>query len=277
VAVDLHIHTNVSDGIYTPEEVVQQALQASLEAIAITDHDIMDGVARAQKAAEGKKIEIVPGIELSAEYKHGDIHILGYYVDPMNSEFLNHLSIIRNARKERVTKIVEKLFKLGVDIDISEITRDADNISVCRSHVAQAMIMSGIVKNKKEAFKRYIGIGKPAYVPRVTINPLQAIKLILLAKGVPVLAHPGSGKNSVTFINALIDAGIKGIEVYHRDHNLKQIKLYTKIAKKNNLIITGGSDFHGFNNEYSHPIGSCSVSYTVVEDLKKFSSTVSII
>ena len=269
MAVDLHIHTNVSDGIYAPEEVVQQALSLCLEAIAITDHDNIDGIDRAKKAAAGKNIEIIPGIELSAEYKRRDVHILGYYIEPTHSELLNQLSIIRNARKERIAKIIEKLFKLGVKLDMSEIMQDANSTSICRSHVAQVMITSGIVRTKKEAFKRYIGTGKPAYVHSTNLNPQQAIKLILLAKGVPVLAHPGAGNNSVTFINELIDTGIKGIEVYHPEHSTKQTKFYAKIAQKNNLIITGGSDFHGSHSEYSNPIGSFSVSYTAVEDLKK--------
>ena len=272
MAVDLHIHTNVSDGVYSPAEVVEQALQASLEAIAITDHDIIDGVIMAQNAATGANIEIIPGIELSAAYKQKDVHILGYYMDLTNSEFLDHLSVIRNVRKNRVISIIEKLFALGIKLDLNEIVQDADNTVICRSHVARAMVASGAVKTKKEAFKRYIGLGKSAYVPRETISPPEAIHLILVARGVPVLAHPGSEHNNANFIKELINVGLKGIEVYHREHDAKQTKMYTKIAQQNGLIMTGGSDFHGSRSEYNHPIGSFSVGYQTVEELKKLAS-----
>ena len=272
MAVDLHIHTNLSDGIYTPEEVVKQALQAALEAIAITDHDITDGILMAKNAAQGKQIEIIPGIEFSTKYEDHEIHILGYFIDPMCSELIHNLAIIHNVRKERLLSIIEKLFTLGIKLDMNEVINIAGNAPICRPHVAQAMINAGIVKTKREAFEKYLGFGKPAYSPLAALTPVDAVKLILAAKGVPVLAHPGVGNNSTILINELLIAGIKGIEVHHPEHSLKQIKLYTKIAKKNNLIITGGSDFHGSINEYSLPIGSFSVSYEVVDDLKKLST-----
>lgn len=272
MTVDLHIHTNVSDGVYSPAEVVQQALQASLKAIAITDHDILDGVIMAQNAAAGANIEIIPGIELSAAHKQNDVHILGYYIDLMSSEFLDHLAVIRNARKKRVISIMAKLFTLGVKLDLNELAQDVENTAICRSHVARAMLLSGVVKTKKEAFKRYLGIGAPAYVPRETISPPEAIKLIVAAKGVPVLAHPGSGHSNVNFIKELINVGLQGLEVHHRDHDAKQTKMYTKIAQQNGLIITGGSDFHGSRSEYNHPIGSFSVGYEIVAELKKLAA-----
>ena len=273
MAVDLHIHTNVSDGIYTPEEIVHKALQASLTAIAITDHDTIEGIAPAQIAAQQHSLEIVPGIELSAAGKHGDVHILGYYINLDDQEFLAHLAAIRTARIERITQIMAKFAKLGITFDISELIDNANKIALCRSHLAHAMIVANIVKTKREAFQRYLGIGKPAYVSRVDISPIQAIELILAAQGVPVLAHPGSSNLNANFIAELVAAGLQGLEVHHRDHSAKQVKLYTKIATRNNLLITGGSDFHGCHYGYYHPIGSCAVPNTVVEQLKQLASS----
>lgn len=266
--VDLHIHTNASDGVYTPEEVVIQASKASLEAIAITDHDTINGIVRAQEAAKNLNIEIIPGIELSAKYKDDDLHILGYYVDITKQEFLAKLTELCCGRKERTVKIIYKLHKLGIKIDLEDIVKIANNAPITRSHIAKTMVNVGIVKIKEEAFSKYMGFGKPAYVAPMTLDPLDAIKLILLADGVPVLAHPGiRNEKSMDLFNELIVSGLRGIEIYHPEHTKKQIKQYTKIAKKNNLIITGGTDFHG-DNKHLHKIGSFSVSYKVVEELK---------
>jgi predicted metal-dependent phosphoesterase TrpH len=274
MAVDLHIHTNVSDGIYSPEEIVAQASREGLEAIAITDHDSIDAIAIAQNAAKHINIEIIPGIEISAEYNGIDVHILGYFVDITKQKFLTELTKLNSGRKERAIKIISKLFELGIKIELEEVIKISTTASIGRPHIAKAMLEFGFVRTEEEAFSKYIGLGRPAYIPLKTINPLEAIRLILSANGVPVLAHPGVNQNSVSTIleELIVVGGLKGIEVYHPDHNSKQIKLYTKIAKKNNLIITGGTDFHGGRgNKHSNNIGAFSVSYKVVEELKQVS------
>lgn len=264
---DLHIHTNYSDGVFSPQEVIKMAITAKLKAIAITDHDITDGIIFAQMAA-GKEIEIIPGVEISASYNSKDVHILGYYIDINNTEFLDALAMLRNSRLIRFNLMLEKLYSLGIKLDMP-VTQHTST-AMGRAHIAYAMLAAGIVQNKQEAFDRYIGLGKPAYVPRQNIDPIQAINLIIKAKGVPVLAHPVFGSTSVAFINELISAGLKGLEVYHPSHKKKHIKILNKIVTKNNLIATGGSDFHGAtaNNVYYNKIGSLPVDYSVVEKLK---------
>ncbi|WP_066635431.1 PHP domain-containing protein [Desulfolucanica intricata] len=268
MSVDLHVHTSVSDGTDTPEQVVEQALSIGLEAIAITDHDILEGISAAQEAARGKNIEIVPGIELSTVYKQKEIHVLGYYIDRENEEFLNYLTIFRNARRERIIKITEKLLGLGINLDLERVMAIAGDGSAGRPHVAEAMVEIGAVSSMSEAFEKYIGFNGPAYVPRFKLSPTEAVKLILSAKGVPVLAHPGLDVNK-SLISELIDAGIQGIEVYHPSHSWDQINLYTALARVNSLIITGGSDYHGQNNDERSRLGSVLVDYTVVKELKE--------
>ena len=268
---DLHIHTNFSDGIFAPHAVVEQALQTSLTTIAITDHDTVDGVEPAQAAAAGR-IAIIPGVEVSAAHLQNDVHILGYYIDLGVAEFLHDLQQLRLVRVARIEKILAKLYNLGIKLDLSAITAENPNPTICRSHIAYAMVQAGVVKQKQAAFDRYIGFGKPAYVARENISPAQAISLVRLAKGVPVLAHPGITNFSATFIAELVAAGLQGIEVYHPNHSKKQIKFYSKLAAKHNLVMTGGSDFHGSKTEYVNKIGSLPVADQVVTQLQNLAA-----
>ena len=215
---------------------------------------------------------MIPGVEISANYDGNDIHILGYYIDLNNKIFLDTLVKICNARLRRVDQIIDALYNLGIKIDLQKIIDfNGSKVSaICRPHIAQAMIEAGVVKTQAEAFDKYLGFGKPAYFSKEVFNHIEAIQLILSANGVPVLAHPGI--NICNQNNALIDQliidGLLGIEVYYPEHTSKQVRRYNKIAKKNKLIITGGSDFHGFYDN-SNLMGTMQVNYTVVEDIKR--------
>jgi 3',5'-nucleoside bisphosphate phosphatase len=244
MTADLHIHTNFSDGIFSPEDVIKKAHEAGLTSIAITDHDTVDGIDRA--IAEGKKfnINVIPGIEFTTDIPGTEIHILGYYVDH-NSKWLRELlSSIRDDRVNRIYKTVEKLNGLGIDINAEEVLKLVDLGSVGRPHVARVLVSKGKVKNIQEAFNRYLDNSSPAYVPHFKLTPAEAVKTIKKAGGIPVFAHPAvSAKDDI--IPELVEAGLEGLEVYYSKHSNSQVKHYLALAKKYDLLATGGSDFHG--------------------------------
>ncbi len=270
---DLHVHTNLSDGTFTPEETVQYAKSVGLSAIAITDHDTTEGVARAIIEGEKQGIEIIPGIELSCEISasgSGEMHILGYYIDWKDATFQGFLTEFRQARHTRALKIVEKLANLGVTVDPARIFEIAGEGAVGRLHVAKALIEESVVPNIETAFGRYLGIGKAAYVPKIKLEPEEAIGMLLKIGGVPVLAHPYYAHYSdETVLQKLVDSGLKGIEVWHTKHPKHAVKRFQEIAERYNLISTGGSDCHGPFGEQGAIMGHLKIPYTVVEDLKK--------
>lgn len=246
--IDLHIHTTASDGLFTPKEVIHWAYKKNLKAVAITDHDTIDGIEEALKEGKKYNIEVVPGVEINTSYENLEIHILGYYIDYKDSWFQNWLQRIRRARYTRAKKIIEKLNKLDFKITMNEIIDIAGTGAIGRPHIARALINHNYVQDKKEAFEKYIGKGKPAFVKRYKITPAEAIQVIFHCKGIPVLAHPGLINNdgdSVFIIKNLLDAGLQGLEVFHSKHNQDVIKKYYAIANEYHLLITGGSDCHG--------------------------------
>lgn len=268
MAIDLHLHTTASDGTYTPIQMVEEATRLDLLAIAITDHDTMEGVEPAIRRGEELGLEVVPGIELNTDYKDREIHILGYYLDANCSEFQETLKELQAARVNRVKKIVEKLNDMGYTISYERVEEIAGEGAMGRPHIAQALLEAGYASDWGEAFDKYIGKDSPAYIPRMKLTPDEAVQLILKVGGVPVLAHPGLN-NIDEMIPELIIAGLKGIEVYHFEHTEEEKEHYRKIAEENNLIITGGSDCHGPGKKSGLRLGEIKLPYELLEDLKK--------
>jgi len=263
--VDLHAHTIFSDGVFTPEAVVAHALDRSLAALAITDHDSVEGVERARLAA-GSALELVPGIEVSSMLDGTDLHILGYYLDPEDPPLLEALARFREERLRRAQTIVERLAQLGVPVDFDEVVELAGPGVVGRPHVAEALLRAGHVESVDEAFRRFIGSRGEAFVLRPAFRPERAIALIHAAGGVSVLAHPGSAVSDLV-IEQLAAAGLQGIEVWHPQHGAAAVRRYHALARRLDLLETGGSDYHGW--PHGAEVGELPVPASVLGPLKQ--------
>ncbi len=267
-SADLHIHTFYSDGTSSPQEIVQAALQAGLNCISITDHDALDGIAPTRVAAQGYDLEIISGIELSTEINGKDIHILGYLFDEKSPLLLAAIHQAQEARVERIKIMIEKLKGLGVkDIQWEEVCRLTQSKAVGRPHLAAVLKEKGFVKDIAQAFDKYLGEDCPAYVPKFKQTPYEAIELIRKSQGVAVMAHPMS-TNKDELIRSFADSGLQGLEVYYPNCPDVVINYYAKLAKKYQLIPTGGSDYHGKAKPNTF-MGKARVPYAVVEELKK--------
>lgn len=263
---DLHVHTNASDGLMSPDEVVCWSKKKRLAAIGITDHDTVNGISLAIDASSKYGVEIVPGIELSTIFEDEEIHILGYFIDYKAEWFLDILKKIQNSRFERAEKIVTKLNGLGFDITMEEV-RALANGGIGRPHIARAMINKGYVENIIGAFREYIGKDCPAYIERYKLSCGEAIEIVKKIGGIAVLAHPGLIKKKEN-ISKAIALGVDGIEVYHPKHDDEIIKHLFTIANSKKLLITGGSDCHGMKLNNEPILGSCAVDYKYVKMLK---------
>ena len=262
---DLHVHTCISDGSFTPGEVINQALSANLSAIAITDHDAVEALDEAVREA-GDRIEVIPGVELTAEMEGKEIHILGYFIDWRDAKFQQELKSLQKVRLERSRKIVEKLKQLGMEIDYDELLRFSGKGSVGRLHIARMMKSFGYVGSIREAFQRFIGEGKPACVGKFGLSPRQAMELIKNVGGLTVLAHPYL-LNHDEWISQFVDDGLDGLEVYYSIQNPQITGHYERIAAKNGLLMTGGSDCHGLAKGRVL-LGKVKIPYSLVEKLK---------
>jgi predicted metal-dependent phosphoesterase TrpH len=251
---DLHTHSTCSDGTETVEANVARALELGLAGLGVTDHDTTEGLARAEAAAEGTDLRIVPGIEFSAEYDGASLHVLAYWVDPANPELQAELKRLTDTRFRRGEMMVEKLQELGYDISFERVRESAGDDLIARPHIAQAMVEAGIVANETEAFDRFISDGGIAYVPKHALDPLDALTLIRTAGGVCVLAHPGMWKGNGSVPDELIErmaqGGMVGLEVDHPDHDAEQRAYYRDLATSLDLLPTGASDCHGARYDY---------------------------
>ncbi len=247
--IDLHTHSNRSDGTFEPAEIVRRAAELGLEVVALTDHDTTEGLEEALGAGVALGIEVVPGVEFSAEYEHTSIHVLCYFMDVTNPGFQAELLRLRDDRFRRGEMMVEKLQELGFPISFERVKEIAGGGNIVRPHVAQAMVEAGIVASEREAFDRYIADGKPAHVGKHALDPVDSVRVILDAGGICVLAHPGMWGDQTSVPEELIErmaaVGMQGLEVDHTDHDPDQRARYGALAERLGLVPTGGSDCHG--------------------------------
>ncbi len=249
ILVDLHIHSTASDGKHSPAAIIAKAAELGLKVISLTDHDSIEGIAPAIKAAKAfPGLTFIPGVEISTDLPDGEAHILGYFIDYTSPDFQKELEKFRDSREGRGRRMVEKLNKLGIKIDWTRVQAIAGDGAIGRPHVAQAMLERGYIKTFEEAFDKYIGHGGPAYVEREKMTPKEAVALILRAKGIPVLAHPFTVKDPETMVKSLKKAGLAGIEAYYKDNTAAATQATLRLAKKYGLIATGGTDYHGISD-----------------------------
>lgn len=264
---DLHLHTTASDGRVSPAKLVELSIQSELKSIAITDHDTFDGIDEAIQASTHFDIEVIPGIELSCDIGNKDIHILVYWPDYKAKWLATEVQTLRKTRELRALKIIEKLNYNNINLTIEEVIETSGKATIGRAHIARAMHKKGYVETVQEAFDLYLGNESSCYVKKTTKKPRDLFNLINKANGVAVFAHPGVS-NSDEIIPELTKLGLAGLEVYHPDHNKKQIIHYEKIAENYNLVKTGGSDFHVLNSLRGSRPGSTSIDLDVVSELK---------
>jgi hypothetical protein len=265
--VDLHIHTSVSDGILSPTQVVEEAKRLGLRAIAIADHDTTSGVAEAVEAGKALGVEVVPAVEINTENNGREVHILGFFIPHGDERFEARLGEQRESRVRRIRRILEKLEGLGLPLTPEQVLRPIGKASVGRPHVAQAMVDAGYVETMDQAFYYYLGRHAPAYVPREAMSPQEAVVFIGSSSGIPVLAHPGLLDRDA-WIPELVEAGLLGLEAYYTRHDERMTQRYKDKARQLGLLVTGGSDFHGWETEDMARMGVPVVEDAVFEVLK---------
>ncbi|MBI4597702.1 MAG: PHP domain-containing protein [Candidatus Omnitrophica bacterium] len=266
--VDLHLHTNFSDGTDTPQRVVELASQAGLSAMAITDHDNVEAMPIAAPIAQRLGIELIQGIEMSSSTEGLEVHVLGYLFDPQHPPLVRHLAEQHARRVQRIHEMVARLRRVGVMIDAEEIFRVAGQGTVGRPHVARVLLSRGYISTMAEAFAKYIGPDNPGFVPGSPVSPAAVIQLLRAAGGVPVLAHPVYLKRDA-LIEAFVGDGLAGLEAYHSGHTPEMVRHYEQLADRLGLLKTGGSDSHGDAKE-GLPIGTIKVPCALVEALKQW-------
>ncbi|MCX6899427.1 MAG: PHP domain-containing protein [Verrucomicrobia bacterium] len=266
---DLHLHTRHSDGTFTPAELVQCAGESELSCIALTDHDTVAGLPAMAQLCEAAGIEFIPGIELTAHLGEREVHVLGYLVRYAEPEFIAQIEHFKKGRAQRVAEMVTKLQEAGVDLQASDVDAVAGGDSALgRLHVARALKNRGFIRHMDEAFHRFIGKGKPAFVPKLRLDVAAAAALINKFGGVAILAHPGvSGLENQ--LDGLLAAGLDGLEVWHSRHTAAQCERFLAFARERGCLVTGGSDCHGMAKD-EVLIGSVRLDYVYVERLKEF-------
>jgi 3',5'-nucleoside bisphosphate phosphatase len=267
--IDLHTHTTASDGVLTPTQLVKFAAHVGIGTLGITDHDTVEGLDEAQEAAEPLGIRIVPGVEFGADFKGNEVHMLGYLFDPANPALLEKLAELQEGRLGRVRRMLEKLDKFGVDISWDRVLEIAGSGVVGRPHLAQAMIEKRYVSTVDEAFELYLGHGKPAYVPRTQMTPHDCIRLVHSAGGAASLAHPTWLKNPEALLPSLVEVGLDGIETYYGAYDEPTVAWLEELARKCDLVPTGGTDFHGLTGLAHATLGTRSLPSWCLEELER--------
>ncbi|UCE05124.1 MAG: PHP domain-containing protein [bacterium] len=264
--VDLHIHSDRSDGSFTCKEIIDYACKLGLKAISITDHDDISSMEFSEKYCQQKGIEFITGVEISARSKPSDLHLLGYFFDYHNKHLNEYIDFFQNERLKRARKIVKLLKNYGIKLTFDLILKKARHGSIGRPHIADAMVEEGCVYTYQEAFNKYIGDRCPCFVPKYKISPAEAIALINNAGGICVIAHPGTDVTDEGLMD-LIKVGLEGIETIHPRHTQQQVDHYREIIQKHGLLETGGSDCHGDRKSYVM-IGQFNIPYSIVEKMK---------
>jgi predicted metal-dependent phosphoesterase TrpH len=268
---DLHLHTYFSDGTFSPEELVGHGHRLGFAALALTDHDSVEGCVRMTAACTAAGIDFIPGTELTAEHNDTEIHLLGYYVDTENQTLLTKIARFQSVRQNRIHEMVARLNSLKVPLKVESVFELANCKSPGRPHVARALVKAGLVGNLDEAFERFLKKNRPAWVPKAKMSALEAIELIHQAGGLAVMAHPGLNRTD-DVIPVLVEAGLDGLECFHTKHSTVLSERYLEMADKFHLLITGGSDCHGFSK--GKPlIGTVKLPYEHVEKLKSMAES----
>lgn len=273
--IDLHTHSTESDGTLTPEELMYHAKEVGLSAIALTDHDSISGIAKARPVAEKLGLELVPGIELSTDYQKQEIHILGYYIDETHPGFLRKLKQFVDGRDKRNAKMTLLLQQEGFDITMESIYQEYPHSVITRAHFSRYLAEHGFVKDQETVFSKYLGDGCRCYVPREKITPFEAVKLIKLGGGLAFFAHPALCRMNHDRLRALIkrlkDAGLTGLEAIYSTNTPGEERNMLQFAQEFDLLVSGGSDFHGSNKPFIHlgtGKGNLRIPYQILADIK---------
>ncbi len=266
MVADLHLHTFFSDGTYSPEELAGHGHRVGLSALALTDHDTVDGCARAEAACRALGIEFIPGTELTAEHRNREVHVLGYWLDPESPALLSRLAGFQAVRENRIRDMVHRLNERGIALKADDVFRIANCKSPGRPHVARALVEGGFCGDYDQAFERFLKKGRPGWVPKARMDIPTTVGLIHAAGGVAVLAHPGLYHDD-TLIPEIAEAGLDGLECWHSRHHGTEPVHYERLAAELGLVATGGSDCHGMSK--GEPlIGRIQLPYAQVEALK---------
>ena len=267
MVADLHLHTCFSDGNFTPEELAAHGKQHGLAAMALTDHDTVEGCERMAAACAKEGIEFIPGTELTAQEGGIEVHLLGYAVSLDNQRLRTEIGRFQTVRQNRIYEMVARLNELNVPLRAEAVFALANCRSPGRPHVARALVQAGLCGSMDEAFERFLKINRPAWVPKAKISAREGISLIQQAGGVAVLAHPGLNKTDAV-IGELAAQGLDGLECFHTKHTPAMSRYYQDLAQTHALLVTGGSDCHGTNK--GRPlIGSVKIPYALVEKIKQ--------
>lgn len=277
--IDLHVHSNFSDGTCTPEEIVNLAIEKNLAAIALTDHDGVGGIERALAACRQKDapLQLIPGIELSTDYEGHDIHIVGLFIDYHNRELIEKTTLFVERRKNRNMQMVQNLQEAGIPITLEALMEGNPDTVITRAHFARFLVSHQIAKDAREAFSTYLGEDTPYYVPRVMMKSTDGIRLILQAGGIPILAHPMHYKLDEIFLRKMIEdfkeAGLVGMEIRYSNHRPEDDAFTARLAKEYGLLPSGGSDFHGSNKPaiaLGTGRGNLEIPYEYLENLAAY-------
>lgn len=264
---DFHTHSTASDGTLAPAELIEESARRGLRVVALTDHDTTQGVQDAVQAGKRVGVRVIAGIEFSVSVQRGELHLLGYGIDPDYLALATRLADLRDTRRERAVKIAQRLADIGIQLPDDLLDGMAESESIGRPHIARELIRMGVVDSVSEGFERYLARGRPGFVSRELIQPEDAIRLVREAGGVAVMAHPLSVPAYRELVPALVDAGLSGIECYYGRYDVDRREELASFARELGLLATGGSDFHGPGVREGRELGAVEIPPEAVEAL----------